>query len=306
MLDRLTGMQVFAQVAELGSLSAAARALGMSQTMATKHIAAIEERLDVKLLHRTTRRVTLTLAGTHYLEAVERILVELEESEVAASAYRLEVQGTLRVNAPISFGAREIAPLLAEYVRLHPKLTVELGLNDRFIDLVEEGWDLAVRIGHVVDSTMTARKLAPCPTVVCAAPEYLAKRGTPKRIADLREHNCLGYTLSQWVGPKRWSFGIDGAVTVPVSGNLRANNGEALSAAAVAGQGVVYVPTFLVADEIRTGRLIAMELDHSTLELPVSVLYPSDRRPPAKVRAFLDFLGDHVKFWTRWNQSMDT
>ena len=149
MLDRVTGMQVFSRVAALGSLSAAARALGMSQTMATKHLAAVEERLGVKLLHRTTRRLTLTEAGRHYLDAAERILAELEDAEAAVSAERLEARGTLRVNVPVSFGIREIAPLLPEFTRSYPSVTVDLGLNDRVVDLIEEGWDMAVRIGRV-------------------------------------------------------------------------------------------------------------------------------------------------------------
>ena len=165
MLDRVTGMQVFARVAALGSLSAAGRALGMSQTMATKHIAALEERLGVKLLHRTTRKLTLTEAGRRYLESVERVLAEIEEAEAAAAAERVEVTGTLRVNVPVSFGVREIAPLMAEFSRLHPALTVEMGLSDRMVDLVDEGWDLAVRIGRIRDETMIARKLVLRPTV---------------------------------------------------------------------------------------------------------------------------------------------
>ncbi|MET0528201.1 MAG: LysR family transcriptional regulator, partial [Microvirga sp.] len=160
MLDRITGMQIFVRVAALGSLSAAARALGISQTMATKHVGAIEERLGIKLLHRTTRRLTLTEAGRRYLESAERILSEVEEAEAAASADRLEVRGVLRVNAPVSFGFREVAPLLAEFSRLHPSVTIDLGLNDRFVDLIEEGFDLAIRVTKLEDSGMIARKIS--------------------------------------------------------------------------------------------------------------------------------------------------
>lgn len=304
MLDRVTGMQVFARVATLGSLSAAARALGMSQTMATKHIAAIEERLGVKLLHRTTRRLTLTEGGRRYLDAAERILAELDEAEAAASADRLEARGTLRVNVPVSFGIREIAPLIPEFARSHPAVTVDLGLNDRVVDLIDEGWDVAVRIGRLAESTMIARKLAPCRTALCAAPVYLAEIGTPRTVADLKDHNCLGYTLSRTVGSDRWSFGIDGAVTVPVNGNLRANNGDALVAAAVAGQGLIYQPTFLVSAEIRMGRLVSIALDHPTVEFPgVFAVYPSERRPPAKVRAFIDFLGQRFGSVPPWDRA---
>jgi len=302
MLDRVTGMQVFTRVAALGSLSAAARALGMSQTMATKHVAAVEERLGVKLLHRTTRRLTLTEAGRHYLDAAERVLAELEDAEAAVSAERLEARGTLRVNVPVSFGIREIAPLLPEFARSHPSVTVDLGLNDRVVDLIEEGWDMAVRIGRVAESTMIVRKLAPCRTALCAAPAYLAERGTPRRVSDLKDHNCLGYTLSRALGSDRWSFGIDGAVTVPVSGNLRVNNGDALVAAAIAGQGLIYQPTFLVNGEIRAGRLVSVTLDHPAIEVAgVFALYPADRRPPAKVRTFIDFLAQRFGSVPPWD-----
>jgi DNA-binding transcriptional LysR family regulator len=302
MLDRITGMQVFARVVALGSLSAAARALGISQTMATKHLAAIEDRLGVKLLHRTTRRMTLTEAGRHYLDAAERIIAEWEEAEAAASADRLEARGTLRVNVPVSFGIREIAPLLREFARSHPLVTVDLGLNDRVVDLIEEGWDMAVRIGRLTDSTMVVRKLAPCRTALCAAPSYLAEKGTPRRVSDLKDHNCLGYTLSRTLGSDRWSFGVDGAVTVAVSGNLQANNGDVLVAAAVAGQGLIYQPTFLVSSEIRAGRLVSVALDHPAIEVPgVFALYPADRRPPAKVRAFIDFLSQRFGSVPPWD-----
>lgn len=184
MLDRLTGMQVFARVAALGSLSGAARALGMSQTMATKHVAALETRLGIKLLHRTTRRLTLTEAGRSYLAAVERILADVEEADASASREAVEVRGTLRLNAPVSFGIRVIAPLLPELSRLHADLTIDLGLNDRYVDLIEEGWDLVIRVGGLQDSTMIARRLASCPMVVCAAPAYLATHGVPRSIED--------------------------------------------------------------------------------------------------------------------------
>lgn len=296
MLDRVTGMQVFARVASLGSLSAAARDLSMSQTMATKHIAALEARLGTKLLHRTTRRMSLTEAGRNYLDAVERILADIEDADTTASATTRHVRGTLRLNAPVSFGIREIAPLLPELAVRHPALTVDLGLADRQVDLIEEGWDLAVRIGTLTPSSMIARRLAPCTTVVCAAPSYLATHGTPKTVADLRQHVCLGYTLSHAMGPDRWSFGPRGKTAVPVQGSLRANNGDALVAAAIAGQGIVYQPRFLVAREIRDGLLVPLVLDHEPLELGgVYAVYPPDRNPPAKVRATVDFLAERLK-----------
>lgn len=304
MLDRVTGMQVFARIAALGGLSAAARALGMSQTMATKHLGALEARLGVKLVHRTTRRLTLTEAGRRYLDAVERILAELAEADAAASADRLEAHGTLRVNAPVSFGVREIAPLLPEFSRRHPALAIDLGLNDRYVDLIEEGWDVAVRIGNLTESAMVARRLAPCHTVVCAAPAYLAAHGMPRTTADLRAHNCLGYTLSRTVGAARWSFGAQGEITIPIAGNLQSSNGDALVAAAIAGQGLIYQPAFLVAAALTAGSLVALRLDHPSVELGgIYALYPSERRPPAKVRAFIDFLVERFEPVAPWEGS---
>jgi DNA-binding transcriptional LysR family regulator len=291
MLDRVMSMEVFAKVAAVGSLSGAARALGMSQTMATKHMGALEDRLGVKLLHRTTRKITLSETGKRYLESVERILSELAEADAEATAERVEVAGTLRVNAPVSFGVREIVPRLGELAGRHPGLTVDLGLSDRVVDLVEEGWDVAIRIGRIEEESLIAKKLGRCRLLVAASPDYLKARGIPSTTAELAEHDCLGYTLSASLGPTRWQFGVDGSVSVAVRGSLQANNGDALLAASLAGQGIIYQPTFLIGDDVRAGRLTPLTLDHATMELPgVFAIYASNRRPPAKVRAFIDFL----------------
>jgi len=291
MLDRLTSLEVFAKVASAGSFSAAGRAMGLSQTMVTKHIAALEGRLGIKLFHRTTRRLSITEPGRSYLEASARVLADLESADSAVAAYRFEPRGVLRLNAPVSFGARQIAPLLPEFACRHPHVTVELGLNDRLVDLAEEGWDLAIRIGNLTDSSLIARRIAPCRTVLCAAPSYLAARGTPRRVADLKEHNCLGYTLSQVNGAERWMFGLRGDVVVPVAGNLRANNGDALRAAAIAGQGLIYQPSFVVADDLKAATLVRIALDHATVEIGgIYGIYLPEPHPAAKVRAFIDFL----------------
>lgn len=294
-MDRVTGMQVFAKAAGLGSLSAAARAMGISQTMATKHVTGLEERLGVKLLHRTTRRLTLTETGRSYLESVERILDDIEDADATASLETRQVRGKLRLNAPLSYAVRRLAPLIPELTRRHPELQVDLGLNDRYVDLVEEGWDLAIRIGNLKSSALIARRLAPCPTIVCASPDYLKRRGKPRKVADLADHDCLSYTLSRSIGAGRWSFGAGGKVKVAVSGSLQANNGDALVLAAVAGQGIVYQPHFLVEREIAEGSLVPLRLDHATLEIGgIFAVYPAARRPPAKVRATIDFLAERL------------
>lgn len=304
MLDRLTGLEVFAKIAETGSFSAAGRAMGLSQTMVTKHIAALEARLGVKLLHRTTRRLSMTEAGRNYLEATERILTDVETANAAVAADRFEARGMLRVNAPNSFAARQIAPLLPQFAHRHPRVTVELGLNDRVVDLIEEGWDLAIRIGLLDDSDLIARRLATCRTVICAAPAYLAAHGTPRLVSDLAGHNCLGYTLSRMIGVDRWAFGRSGEAPVPVSGNLRANNGEVLRAAAIAGQGLLYEPTFTVGDDIRAGRLIPIQLDRPTIQNGIHAVFPPDRSPPAKVRAFIDFLIGRFEPIPPWDEGL--
>ena len=304
-LDRLTGLEVFAKVAAAGSLSAAGRALGMSQTMVTKHLAALETRLGVKLFHRSTRRLSITEAGRNYLETAERILTDVEAADAAVAADRVEPRGLLRLNVPVAFGTRQIAPLLCEFTRRHPLVTVELGLNDRLVDLADEGWDLAIRIGSLSNSSLIARRMAPCHTIVCAAPSYLAAHGTPRTIASLAEHNCLGYTLSNLTGVDRWAFGAKGDTVAVVSGNLRTNNGEALRTAAIAGQGLVYLPTFIVADDLRAGTLVALPLDQPPVEFGgIYAVYLPDRHPAAKVRAFIDFIANRFAPEPPWDKKL--
>ena len=284
-------MQVFLRAAALGGFSAASRAMGLSPTMVTKHIEALEARLGTRLFQRTTRRLSLTDAGRLYLDTCLRILPELDAAEQAIAAGRQEASGLLRLNAPVSFGHRHIASALAEFARLHPAVTVELGLNDRVIDLVEEGWDLTIRIGTLADSTLIARQIARISLVVCAAPGYLARHGTPQRVADLGAHACLGYTLSPSVGSERWTFGAAGEVTVGIAGSLRSNNGDALREAAIAGQGIIYQPRFLLHDALEDGRLVALDLDHSPIApLGVYAVRADRRHVSAKIRAMIDFL----------------
>lgn len=305
MLDRLTSLRVFIDVAGTGSLSGAARTLNMSQTMATKHIAALEQHLGVKLFHRSTRRLSLTEAGRNYLESSERILGELDAADSAVSADRFEPRGTLRVSAPVSFGARQIAPLIDELTRRHPHLSVELGLNDRLVDLAEEGWDLAVRIGTLENSSLIARKLTACRTVVAASRAYLKAHGTPTKAAELSKHNCLGYTLSRITGVDSWPFGPKGETRIQVSGNFCSNNGDALRAAAVAGQGIIYQPTFVVADDLRAGTLVAIDLDKPPYEFGgIHAVYLPDRNPPAKLRAFIDFLAERFGAIPPWDRTL--
>jgi DNA-binding transcriptional LysR family regulator len=291
MLDRITGMQVFARAAQAGSLSAAARQLGLSPGMATKHLDAIEKRLGVRLFQRSTRKLSLTEPGQQYLETLTRLLPELAEVEALIASQRVEATGLLRLNAPLSFGVRYIAPLIPAFVARHPNVTVDLGLNDRVVDLLDEGWDLTIRVGRLRDSRLLSRKLAESAMVVCAAPSYWTRAGRPKRAADLGGHNCLGSSISNIAPADEWSFGRDRDSRVAVTGSLRANNGDALVAAAIAGLGVLYEPEFIVADAVRRGELEPVTLDVPTADLGgIHIVSSPDRAPPAKVRVMIDFL----------------
>ena len=292
-MDRVISMRVFVQAALAGSLSAAARHLDMSPAMATKHVNALESRLGVKLFHRTTRGLTLTEAGANYLEACQRILPDIEAAEAEAASQRLKASGLLRMNVPLSFGTLYIAPLLAEFTRRHPEVTLELGLSDAQLDLLSGHWDLAIRIGRLADSNRHTRQLGDSAMKVCAAPAYLDRRGIPRSVHELIQHNCLSYTLSTTQNQKHWVFGHKGEIQVPVQGDILANNGDALVAAALTGHGIIYQPHFIVCNALKRGDLVTLELDKPVMPLGgIHVLYPPDRRPPAKVRAMIDYLAE--------------
>ncbi|MCQ4316029.1 LysR family transcriptional regulator [Stutzerimonas zhaodongensis] len=302
MLDRITGMRVFTRAASAGSLSAAARRMGMSPAMATKHIDALEARLGVKLFHRSTRRLNLTPAGISYLDACQRILPEIDEAEASVASQRVEATGLLRMNVPLSFGTRFIAPLMPEFSQRHPAVKVELGLTDSQVDLIDGSWDMAVRIGRLADSPLQARRLADSPMLVCASPGYLARHGTPRKVSDLATHNCLGYSLSSLHGGREWAFGAAAEIRVPIEGNLVANNGAALVAAAVGDQGLIYQPLFIVSAALGRGDLVTVVLDQPPLSVGgIHVVYPPDRRPTAKVRAMIDFLVESFSGELPWD-----
>jgi DNA-binding transcriptional LysR family regulator len=291
MADRLTGIEVFVRAVRLGSLSAAARATGMSSTMAARHLEMLEARLSTTLVRRTTRKLSLTEAGAAFLDRAERLLADLGEAEAEATAGTAAVKGLVRVSAPAVLGTMHLAPLLPMFAAAYPAVSIELGLNDRTVDLLEERWDMAIRIGRLADSTLVARKIADVRLSLCAAPDYLRRRGTPQTISDLGRHDCLGYTLSDRMTAQLWSFGRDGAVRVPVRGTLAADNGHALMTAAIGGQGLLYGPHFIVAAAIADGRLAELTLDQPVMDLgAIYALTHPTRRPSAKVRAWIEFI----------------
>jgi DNA-binding transcriptional LysR family regulator len=281
-------IEVFVRVADAGSFTKAAAALGVSKSYASRVVSELEDRLGARLLQRTTRRVALTDVGTVFRDRCRRILEELHDAETAVIDQQSEPRGTLRVTLPIRFGIEFIAPAAAEFAATHEELEVELVHEDRRVDLVEEGFDLAIRIGALSDSTLVARKLGPSHAVLCASPKYLAKRGTPARPEDLRRHECLLYTVH--TGARAWTLrGPRGEPSVPVNGRFSLNNGESLQAAARAGLGIAFMPDIFVAEDLREGRLVRV-LPEWGRESSVWALYPHSRHLSAKVRQFVDFL----------------
>ncbi|WP_448205482.1 LysR family transcriptional regulator [Azospirillum sp. sgz302134] len=290
-MDRLDDMLAFIKVVDTKSFTAAAERLNLSKSVVSRRIAELENRLGARLLNRTTRKLSLTEVGQAYYERCTRIIADLEEAEQAVADLHSAPRGRLRVNAPVSFGYKHLAPAVAEFLERHPSIEIEMDLNDRYVDLIDEGYDLAVRIGRLRDSSLIAKRLAPARAVVCASPSYLETHGTPSVPEDLASHNCLIYTNVPTA--EQWQFRVDGEVrSVRVSGSLRANNGDLLCAAAVAGVGIAALPTFLCGDALASGALKCLLLDCYSLESNVYAVYPQNRHLSPKVRVFVDFLAE--------------
>lgn len=292
-------MEVFVRVAQQGSFSAAANQLGMSKSTVSKHISALEERLGVRLLNRTTRRLSLTEYGEVYRDHCLRILHEVADADENMERFTAEPRGRLKVNAPMSFGTLHLAPLLPGFLQTYPKVDVDLSLNDRRVDLIDEGFDLAVRIGALDDSNLIARKLGSSGFVCAASPSYLKKRRTPEVPEDLKSHNCLRYTLSK--NFHEWRFERDGEVrNVTVTGRISGNNGDVLRQAAIMGEGVIYQPRFLMDDSLSAERLQPLLTDWQTPNIDIFAVYPESRHVSAKLRVFIDYLVQAFKGRTDW------
>lgn len=298
-MDRLASMEVFVRVAQLGSFSTTAAQLGMSKSTVSKHISALEERLGVRLLNRTTRRLSLTEYGEVYRDHCLRILQEVAEADDDMDRFAAEPRGRLKINAPMSFGMMHLSPLLPGFLEAYPSVDVDLILNDRRVDLIDEGFDLAVRIGVLDDSNLIARKLASGTFVCAASPDYLKRRRIPQHPDELRSHNCLRYTLSR--NSNEWRFEKAGEVRqVAVSGRVTGNNGDVLRQTAIMGHGIVYQPLFLMADALATGQLVRLFEDWSTNNVDIFAVYPESRHVSAKLRVFIDHLVQGLKGRTDW------
>lgn len=302
-MDTLEGMRTFVTVVEAGSLSAAARRLDMSPQLVSKYVAQLEDRLGARLLNRSTRRLSLTEAGRAYSERCRHILDDIDETESAVGELSAQARGTLRVNAPMSFGVTHLAPAVTAYQALQPDVQVEMVMNDRVVDVVAEGFDLAIRIGKLEESTLVARQLASVRLVVCASAGYLEQHGTPVAPDDLKRHNCLVYTYYSSRGD--WTFERDGKTqTVRVGGRFAANNGDAVCKAAVADGGIILQPTFIVGDELRSGRLQTVLDDYQLPALGAYAVYAHRQYLSAKVRTFVDFLAGHFGEPPYWDEGL--
>lgn len=301
-MDKLEAMNAFAKVVALGSYAEAGRALGLTRSAVSKAVMELEQLLGARLLDRTTRRVNPTEAGLSYYERCLDILSRIEETELQVSRLHDEPKGLLRVNAPMSFGTLYLGEAIAAFMAAYPDLNVELTLNDRFIDPVEEGVDVTIRIAALADSSLIARKIARTRRVLVASPAYLAAHGTPTTPEDLTNHRWLGYAPGMSL--QRWSYekadGTSGSVALKCA--LSSNNGHILRNAALAGQGITELPTFLVGCDIAAGALTVALPTHSRGELGIYALYTPNRYLAAKTRVFIDFLVARIGPRPEWDR----
>jgi DNA-binding transcriptional LysR family regulator len=297
-MDRIQAIQLFIRVVDLGSFSKAAADVGIGQPSATKLVAQLEKQLGSRLLHRSTHGVTPTEIGALYYEKCKLIAHHIEEAETVAALLQSQVQGGLRISTSVAFGRRVLVPLVMRFMKLHPQLQIELNFEDRYVDLVEQGIDVAIRMGPLADSTLGARYLGVNPWVLVASPEYLEKRGEPSVPADLAAHEALIYSTVQ--GDARWHFtGTDGlTLPVPVKGPLRSNNLSALLAAARGGMGVAALPRYVAHKSIRSGVLRPLLTDWTLPQQEIHAVYPSPQLVPTKVSGFVAWLqGQFGEAW---------
>ncbi|WP_028101788.1 LysR family transcriptional regulator [Pseudoduganella violaceinigra] len=292
-MDKLRSMEVLVAAVDLGSFTAAADRFGISAVMVGKHVRELEQRLGAALLTRTTRRHSLTEIGRQYVEQCRAILAQIHAAESLAETMRIAPRGVLKVSCAVSFGMEWLGPMIADYLEQYPEVSVDLNLNDRAIDIVEEGFDIAVRIGTLEDSSLVARPLRPYGVVICGSPAYLARRGTPQVPADLAQHECLEF--SGWTPGSRWRLkGDRDGRHVPLS-RLRANNSYALKQAALSGFGLVMQAEVVLAQDIAAGRLVRVLDDYLPAPRPMHLLYSRDRQQTPKLTSFIDFMLSRFK-----------
>jgi DNA-binding transcriptional LysR family regulator len=284
-MDRIAALRAFAAVAGTHSFSQAAQQLKQSKSAVSKHVTALEHGLGVRLLNRTTRRVSLTAAGEDYRRRAESILAALDDADNAARRQAATPSGRLRIAAPMTFGILHLGGYLADFAARYPAINLDVSLSDRYVDLIEERFDVAVRIGKLKDSSLQARALAPSRVIMCAAPKYLKAHGTPKSPGELVRHRCLTYTYAD--GSSTWR--LKGG-TVNVTGPCHANNGDLLRQLALKGLGLVLLPSFIVGPDVRSGKLVSIMAPQIVQDQSINAVYPPSRYVAAPVRAFVDFM----------------
>jgi DNA-binding transcriptional LysR family regulator len=288
-VDRFASLSLFVRVVETGSFSAASRAAGISQPTASKQIVELERHLGARLLQRTTRKLSLTEAGTRFYDHAKRLLADLAEAESSVSRLQGAAVGTLRVGAPVAFGRLHIVPELPDFLSQYPGLAVDLSLNDRFVDLIEERVDVAIRIGRLSDMSLIVRHLGESRRVLAASPAYLAARGEPRTLDDLLSHDCIVYRYL--ATGNEWPFtGPAGPVSVRVNGSFSTNSSEAVRAAVLSGMGIAMAPFWMIGDALASGALKAILTEYLAPATDISALYPPTPHLAPKVRVFIDFL----------------
>jgi len=300
-VDRLAAIQVFAQVVESGSFAKAAARLGVSTSAASRHVAELESHLQTRLLNRTTRRVSLTESGRAFYERSVQLLGDLQEAEQEASSAAVMPRGTIRLTTSVNFGVRHVAPAIAAFLASYSDVRFDVSLSDRVVDLVEEGFDLAIRIGLPGADNLVARKLGETRLVPCASPAYLERHGAPKTPEDLATHNCFTY---EYVTPRNvWRFRdrAGSEHTVRIAGTLHSNNGDLLAEAAALGAGIVFEPAFIVGPEVRSGRLVPLLQDFVPPPVSIYAVYPSRKHLSAKVRRFVEHLIERFSQAQDWS-----
>jgi DNA-binding transcriptional LysR family regulator len=288
-MDTIDAMRVFVAVVERNGFSAAADALNLSTAAVTRQIAALEKRLSARLLNRTTRRVSPTSTGATYYQRCVQLLNEFDELEASVGAQALQPAGRLRINAPVSYGISRLAALLPGYSARYPQVELDLSLSDRLVDMVEEGFDLAIRITRQPSPSLIARRLSQARIILCAAPSYLARRGEPATPQALAEHDCLAYSYSD-TGDAWTLQGPHGDVSIPVVPRMRANNGEVLREAAIAGMGIIAQPDFIIDAALASGQLVPILRDWTVPPIGIHAVYASRSHLAPKVRSFIDYL----------------
>jgi len=296
-MDRFDEMRTFAAVVDAGSFVRAAEALQVSKTAVSRLVADLEARLGVRLLHRTTRRLSLTAEGELFHARCRELLAGVDEAEAEVTAGASEAVGLLRLNVPVSFGLLHLAPLWPAFLQQHPRVTLDVTLSDRIVDLVDEGYDLAVRIARLPASTLVSRKLSATRLVLCASPEYLRRHGGPSHPEEIAQHTVFTYTLL--ATGDTWNFdGPQGPVSVKVTPVMRSNSGDTCCAAALQHQGIVLQPSFMVGQHLRSGALVEILPEYRSLELGVYAVYASRRHVLPKVRVLIDFLVEAFRIRT--------